>query len=163
MFEKTSDYTELLLNLSVIDQDGLVYHLVYDIPEEDFDVERGGQVEIIGWLYQYYNSELKDETFALLKKNVKITKERIPAVTQLFTPDWIVRYMVENSLGRLWVEGHPNDSLKAGWKYYLEEAEQEPEVKAKLAEIRVEYAKLNPEDIKMIENCTTSLIRVAAA
>ena len=87
----------------------------------------------------------------------------MPAVTQLFTPDWIVRYMVENSLGRLWVEGHPNDSLKAGWKYYLEEAEQEPEVKAKLAEIRVEYAKLNPEDIKMIENCTTSLIRVAAA
>ena len=160
MFEKTSDYTELLLNLSVIDQDGLVYHLVYDIPEEDFDVERGGQVEIIGWLYQYYNTEPKNEAFA---KKGRITKEEVPAVTQLFTPDWIVRYMVENSLGRLWVEGHPNDSLKAGWKYYLEEAEQEPEVKAKLAEIRVEYAKLNPEDIKMIENCTTSLIRVAAA
>lgn len=153
LFEKTSDYTELLLNLSVIDQDGVVYHLVHDIPEEDFDVERGGQVEIIGWMYQYYNTEPKNEAFA---KKGKITKEEVPAVTQLFTPDWIVRYMVENSLGRLWVEGHPNDSLKAGWKYYLEEAEQEPEVQAKLAKIRAEYAKLNPEDIKVIDPCMGS-------
>lgn len=153
LFEKTSDYTELLLNLSVIDQDGVVYHLVHDIPEEDFDVERGGQVEIIGWMYQYYNTEPKNEAFA---KKGKITKEEVPAVTQLFTPDWIVRYMVENSLGRLWVEGHPNDSLKAGWKYYLEEAEQEPEVQAKLAEIRTEYAKLSPEDIKVIDPCMGS-------
>ena len=153
LFEKTSDYTELLLNLSVIDQDSVVYHLVHDIPEEDFDVERGGQVEIIGWLYQYYNTEPKNEAFA---KKGKITKEEVPAVTQLFTPDWIVRYMVENSLGRLWVEGHPNDELKAGWKYYLEEAEQEPEVQAKLAEIRAEYAKINPEDIKVIDPCMGS-------
>ena len=153
LFEKTSDYTELLLNLSVIDQDGVVYHLVHDIPEEDFDVERGGQVEIIGWLYQYYNTEPKNEAFA---KKGKITKEEVPAVTQLFTPDWIVRYMVENSLGRLWVEGHPNDGLKAGWKYYLEEAEQEPGVQAKLGEIRAEYAKLNPEDIKVIDPCMGS-------
>ena len=144
LFEKTNDYTELLLNVSVIDQDGVVYHLVHDIPEEDFDVERGGQVEIIGWLYQYYNTEPKNEAFA---KKGKVTKEEIPAVTQLFTPDWIVRYMVENSLGRLWVEGHPNDDLKAGWKYYLEEAEQEPEVQAQLEEIRKEYSQLNPEDI----------------
>ena len=153
LFEKTNDYTELLLNQSVIDQDGVVYHLVHDIPEEDFDVERGGQVEIIGWLYQYYNTEPKNEAFA---KKGKITKEELPAVTQLFTPDWIVRYMVENSLGRLWVEGHPNDELKAGWKYYLEEAEQEPDVHAKLAEIRAEYAKLNPEDIKIIDPCMGS-------
>ena len=153
LFEKTNDYTELLLNLSVIDQDGVVYHLVYDIPEEDFDVERGGQVEIIGWLYQYYNTEPKNEAFA---KKGKITKEEVPAVTQLFTPDWIVRYMVENSLGRLWVEGHPNDELKAGWKYYLEEAEQESEVQAKLADIRAVYAKLNPEDIKVIDPCMGS-------
>ena len=157
LFEKTSDYTELLLNLSVIDQDGVVYHLVHDIPEEDFDMERGGQVEIIGWLYQYYNTEPKNEAFA---KKGKITKEEVPAVTQLFTPDWIVRYMVENSLGRLWVEGHPNDELKAGWKYYLEEAEQEPEVQAKLAEIRAEYAKLSPEDIKVIESKTQNLIQI---
>ena len=153
LFEKTSDYTELLLNLSVIDQDGVVYHLVHDIPEEDFNVERGGQVEIIGWLYQYYNTEPKNEAFA---KKGKITKEEVPAVTQLFTPDWIVRYMVENSLGRLWVEGHPNNELKAGWKYYLEEAAQETEVQAKLAEIRAEYAKLNPEDIKVIDPCMGS-------
>ena len=153
LFEKTSDYTELLLNLSVIDQDGVIYHLVHDIPEEDFDVERGGQVEIIGWLYQYYNTEPKNEAFA---KKGKITKEEVPAVTQLFTPDWIVRYMVENSLGRLWVEGHPNNELKAGWKYYLEEAEQEPGVEAKLAESRAEYAKLNPEDIKVIDPCMGS-------
>lgn len=153
LFEKTSDYTELLLNLSVIDQDGVVWHLVHDIPEEDFDVERGGQVEIIGWLYQYYNTEPKNEAFA---KKGKITKEEVPAVTQLFTPDWIVRYMVENSLGRLWVEGHPNDELKAGWKYYLEEAQQEPEVQAQLAEIRDEYAKLNPEDIRVIDPCMGS-------
>lgn len=153
LFEKTNDYTELLLNLSVIDQDGVVYHLVHDIPEEDFDVECGGQVEIIGWLYQYYNTEPKSEAFA---KNGKITKEEVPAVTQLFTPDWIVRYMVENSLGRLWVEGHPNDELKAEWKYYLEEAEQEPEVEEKLSEIRTEYAKLNPEDIKVIDPCMGS-------
>lgn len=153
LFEKTNDYTELLLNLSVIDQDGVVYHLVHDIPEEDFDVERGGQVEVIGWLYQYYNTEPKNEAFA---KKGKITKEEVPAVTQLFTPDWIVRYMVENSLGRLWLEGHPDGNLKAGWKYYLEEAEQEPEVLAQLTEIRAEYAKLNPEDIKIIDPCMGS-------
>lgn len=153
LFEKTKNYTELLLSLSIIDQDGVVYHLIHDIPEDDFNIERGGQVEIIGWLYQYYNTEPKAAAFA---KNGKITKEEIPAVTQLFTPDWIVRYMVENSLGRLWVEGHPECGLKENWKYYLEEAQQEPEVQAKLAEIRKEYAALNPEDIKLIDPCMGS-------
>ena len=153
LFEKTKNYTELLLSLSVIDQDGVVYHLLHDIPEDDFNIERGGQVEIIGWLYQYYNTEPKAAAFA---KNGKITKEEIPAVTQLFTPDWIVRYMVENSLGRLWVEGHPDCGLKENWKYYLEEAQQEPEVQAKLSEIRKEYAAMNPEDIKLIDPCMGS-------
>ena len=153
LFEKTKNYTELLLSLSVIDQDGVVYHLIHDIPEDDFNIERGGQVEIIGWLYQYYNTEPKAAAFA---KDGKITKEEIPAVTQLFTPDWIVRYMVENSLGRLWVEGHPECGLKENWKYYLEEAQQEPEVQAKLSEIRKEYAALNPEDIKLIDPCMGS-------
>ena len=153
LFEKTKNYTELLLSLSVIDQDGVVYHLIHDIPKDDFNIERGGQVEIIGWLYQYYNTEPKAAAFA---KNGKITKEEIPAVTQLFTPDWIVRYMVENSLGRLWVEGHPDCDLKENWKYYLEEAQQEPEVQAKLSEIRKEYAALNPEDIKLIDPCMGS-------
>lgn len=156
LFEETNNYTELLLSISFTDSDGVVYHLVHDIDEDDFNVEKEGQVEIIGWMYQYYNIEPKDETFALLKKNVKITKERIPAATQLFTPDWIVRYMVENSLGRLWVEGHPSDSLKENWKYYLEEAEQEADVQAQLEQIRAEYRNLNPEDIKVIDPCMGS-------
>ena len=152
LFEKTADYTELLLTISFTDSDGMVSHLVNDITEEDFTEA----VEIIGWLYQYYNSEPKDEVFALLKKNVKITKERIPAATQLFTPDWIVRYMVENSLGRLWVEGHPNETLKSEWKYYLEDAEQAESVKVELEQIRTEYKKLNPEDLKVIDPCMGS-------
>lgn len=153
LFERTSDYTELLLNVSAIDKEGVVYHLINDIPEEDFNIEKGGQVEIIGWMYQYYNTEPKNEAFA---KTGKITKEEIPAVTQLFTPDWIVRYMVENSLGRIWVEGHPNESLKAGWKYYLDEAEQDFEVQVKLNEIHTEYAELSPEDIHFIDPCMGS-------
>ena len=156
LFEKTSDYTELLLNLSVTDNDGVVRRLINDIPEEDFDIEQGGQVEIIGWLYQYYNTEPKNETFALLKKNVKITKERIPSATQLFTPHWIVRYMVENSLGRLWLEGHPDNALKQNWQYYLDEAEQEADVQKQLDEIKKEYVKLNPQDIKFIDPCMGS-------
>ena len=153
LFEKTTDYTEVLLNLSVVDQEGVVYKLTHDIPESDFNIEQGGQVEIIGWLYQYYNTEPKKAAF---EKNGKITKEEIPAVTQLFTPDWIVRYMVENSLGRLWVEGHPDGDLRKNWKYYLDEAPQEPEVQAKLATIRKEYAALNPEDLTLIDPCMGS-------
>lgn len=155
LFQKVDghDYTELLLNISFTDRDGVVYHLVNDIPESNFDVSQEGQVEIIGWAYQYYNTEPKAAVFA---KKEKYTKEEIPAATQLFTPDWIVRYMVENSLGRLWVEGHLNDGLKENWRYYLEEAEQEPEVQAQLAEIRKEYASLNPEDIKLIDPCMGS-------
>lgn len=163
LFEKTSDYTEILLNVSVTDQDGIVYHLTHDIKEEDFNISKvgedgkpTGQVEIIGWLYQYYNTEPKDEAFALLKKNVKITKERIPAATQLFTPDWIVRYMVENSIGRLWLEGHEDMSLKKEWIYYLDEAEQEADVERQLKSIREEYKLIKPEDIKVIDPCMGS-------
>ena len=155
LFEKTKDYTEVLLNLSVIDQEGVIYKLVHDIDEDDFNIEKGGQVEIIGWLYQYYNTEPKADVFSR-PSGTKIKKEDVPAATQLFTPDWIVRYMVENSLGRLWVEGHPNDELKLKWKYYLEEAEQEPGVQKKLAEIRREYSALNPEDLKCIDPCMGS-------
>lgn len=154
LFEKTKDYTELLLNLSVVDHEGVVFKLTHDIEERFFDVEdKDGQVEIIGWLYQYYNTEPKKAAF---EKSGKITKEEIPAVTQLFTPDWIVRYMVENSLGRLWVEGHPDSDLRKNWKYYLDEAPQEPEVQAKLATIRKEYAALNPEDLTLIDPCMGS-------
>lgn len=152
MFQKIADYTELLLPDNLLRDGSVIQRMIEWIPEKDWQ----DQVQIIGWLYQYYNSEKKDDVFAALKKNVKITKENIPAATQLFTPDWIVRYMVENSLGRLWVEGHPNDELKANWKYYLEEAEQEPDVQIQLAEIRKEYAQLKPENIKVIDPCCGS-------
>ena len=152
MFQRISDYTELLLPDNLLREGSVIEQMISTIPEEDWQ----DAVQIIGWLYQYYNAEKKDEVFAALKKNVKITKENIPAATQLFTPDWIVRYMVENSLGRLWVEGHPNDELKSGWKYYLEEAKQEPEVQAQLAEIRKEYAAMTPEQIKCIDPCCGS-------
>ena len=152
MFEEMGGYTELLLPNNILKQDSVLGHMVADIPEEDWQ----NAVQIIGWLYQYYNTELKDDTFALLKKNVKITKERIPSATQLFTPDWIVRYMVENSLGRLWLEGHPNAELHDGWKYYLDEAEQEPEVEAQLAKLREEYKIIKPEEIKVIDPCMGS-------
>jgi type II restriction/modification system DNA methylase subunit YeeA len=152
MFQRISDYTELLLPDNLLREGSVIEQMISLIQEEDWK----DAVQIIGWLYQYYNAEKKDEVFAALKKNVKITKENIPAATQLFTPDWIVRYMVENSLGRLWVEGHPNDELKSGWKYYLEEAEQEPEVQAQLAEIRKEYATMKPEEIRCIDPCCGS-------
>ena len=175
LFEADSNYMELLFGISYTNKDDVIYMLVNPetgIPEEDFNVstldEEGnptGQVEIIGWLYQYYNTELKDDTFAKLKKNVKITKERIPAATQLFTPDWIVRYMVENSIGRIWIEHlravDPSIDEKAtaerfGWKYYLPEAEQEEAVNVKLAEIRTTYKNLKPTDITCIDPCMGS-------
>lgn len=160
LFEETEDYTEMLLNISFTNEDDVIRMLVDGINESDFDIttvdengKQAGQVEIIGWLYQYYNTEPKNKAFA---KKGKITKEEVPAVTQLFTPDWIVRYMVENSLGRLWVEGHPDADLQGKWKYYLEEAEQESEVQAEIAKIHEEYAKLKPEDIKLIDPCMGS-------
>ena len=151
LFEQVDDYMPLLLALSFTDKDGVVCHLVNDIPESDWQ----DAVQIVGWLYQYYNTEPKEQVFANLKKNIKISKENIPAATQLFTPDWIVRYMVENSLGRLWSEGHPNFD-KSEWKYYLDEAPQEPQVAQQLADLRKGYAALTPEDIKCIDPCMGS-------
>lgn len=172
MFQKIADYTELLLPDNLLREGSVIQQMIELIPEDDWK----DAVQIIGWLYQYYNSEKKDDVFAALKKNVKITKENIPAATQLFTPDWIVRYMVENSLGRLWLEGHPDvkeqllpteeeqsayaagnrDPEDTKWHYYLEEAEQEPEVQAQLAEIRKEYAALIPDQLKVIDPCSGS-------
>lgn len=139
LFEKTDDYSELLLTISFTDKEGIVYHLVNDIDEDDFNVEKEGQIQIIGWLYQYYNIEPKDKVFQNLKKNIKISKENIPAATQLFTPHWIVQYMVENSLGRIpihnlkygnWSDEEKTkiDSLKSKWKYYIDDAEQTDEI-----------------------------------
>ena len=152
MFQKIEDYTELLLPDYLLREGSVIEQMVTLIPEDDWK----DQVQIIGWLYQYYNTEPKDKVFADLKKNIKISKEHIPAATQLFTPDWIVHYMVENSLGRLWLEGHPNNELKSEWKYYLDEAEQEPDVQAQLAEIRKLYAALKPEEILTIDPCAGS-------
>lgn len=172
MFQKIADYTELLFPDNLLREGSVIQQMIELIPEDDWK----DQVQIIGWLYQYYNSEKKDDVFAALKKNVKITKENIPAATQLFTPDWIVRYMVENSLGRLWLEGHPEvkdqllpteeeqSAYAAGnrdpedrkWHYYLEEAKQEPEVEKQLAEIRRDYAALTPDQLKVIDPCAGS-------
>ena len=172
MFQKIADYTELLFPDNLLREGSVIQQMIELIPEDDWK----DAVQIIGWLYQYYNSEKKDDVFAALKKNVKITKENIPAATQLFTPDWIVRYMVENSLGRLWLEGHPDvkeqllpteeeqsayaagnrDPEDTKWHYYLEEAEQEPEVQIQLAEIRKEYAALTPNQLKVIDPCSGS-------
>lgn len=157
IFQRLEDFTELLLPDNLLREGSVIERLVKQgdagsIPEEDWR----DQVQIIGWLYQYYNTEPKDKVFADLKKNIKVTKEKIPAATQLFTPDWIVRYMVENSLGRLWLEGHPNDILQGKWKYYLPEAEQEESVQKQLAEMRKEYANRKPEDIRCIDPCMGS-------
>ncbi len=155
LFEKIEDYTELLLPDNLLFSDSVIKRLVEEVPEEDFK-----EVEIIGWLYQFYISEKKDEVFSDLKKNIKISKENIPAATQLFTPAWIVKYMVENSAGRLWLEAHPDKELQDKWKYYIEPAEQEPEVQKQLDEIikgRGEVTSpLKPEDIKILDPCMGS-------
>ena len=160
--EGHGSYSELLITLSFNDPNGVVYRLVNEVDERWFDIhatdEDGkpmGQVQIMGWMYQYYNADLKDQVFKDLKKNIKISKQNIPAATQLFTPDWIVRYMVENSLGRLWAEGHP-DFDKSDWKYYLDEAPQEPQVEQQLKDIRAQYAKMEPEQLRVIDPCMGS-------
>ncbi len=164
MFQRIEDYTELLLPDYLLREGSAVQQMIELIPEDDWT----DQVQIIGWLYQYYNTEPKDKVFADLKKNIKITKENIPAATQLFTPDWIVRYMVENSLGRLWIErnmaqddhdiGHweDNNRLHSSWKYYLDEAEQDRETDMQLRTLRTAYKKMSPEDIKFIDPCMGS-------
>lgn len=151
MFEKIGGWTELLFPKNLLREDSIISHMINDIPEDDWK----DQVQIIGWLYQYYNSEPKDKVFADMKKNIKISAEAIPAATQLFTPDWIVRYMVENSLGRLWADGHGKPA-NSNWKYYLDEAEQEESVKIQLEKIREEYRNIKPEDIKFLDPCMGS-------
>ena len=160
MFTHIASYAALLLPDRLYIKDGLVYDLTHKIEEKDFKK----QVEILGWLYQYYISEKKDEVFASLKKNVKISRENIPAATQLFTPEWIVKYMVENSLGRLWLEygrrgmahGNDGDNLRRKWTYYIDEAEQETEVAQQLEELRAGNQIADPTLIKIIDPCMGS-------
>lgn len=150
MFEKISQTSELLFPDALLKAESVLGELA------KLDADSWSDIQVIGWLYQYYNTQLKDETFELLKKNVKITKDRIGAATQLFTPEWIVRYMVENSLGRLWQEGHHDKNLRMKWRYYMDEAPQEPEVAAQLAELRRGYAALQPEQLTVLDPCMGS-------
>ena len=176
IFTSINDYKTLLFPDNLLKDDSVLARLISDIDEDSWL----DQVQIIGWLYQYYNSELKD--IVMKKKNY--TKDDIPAATQLFTPDWIVRYMVENSLGRLYINKKKHEGIFAdgrdpsemtideindkrisnekyisnemGWKYYLPEAKQDAEVLKELEKIELEHSKLQPEDIKLIDPCMGS-------
>ncbi|MEE5993893.1 MAG: BREX-1 system adenine-specific DNA-methyltransferase PglX [Oscillospiraceae bacterium] len=152
MFEEIGGWTELLFPPNLLRSDSVIANMVSMIPENDWTE----QVQIIGWLYQYYNTEPKDKVFADLKKNIKISASAIPAATQLFTPDWIVRYMVDNSLGRIWLEGHENSEIKPNLQYYLDEAEQEEAVKSELEKIRSQSKNIQPEQIKFLDPCMGS-------
>ena len=127
-------------------KNSIIEHLVTDIPEEDWKE----QVQILGWIYQFYVSGNREE----FRKVKIVKKEHVPTLSQIFTPDWIVKYMTENSLGRLWLESSPNSSIKETMKYYIEDAKQEEEVQRKLDEIK--YKNVNPEDIRIIEPCCGS-------
>jgi hypothetical protein len=151
MFEKIDDYTEILFPDGLLATDSFIRHMTNTevILEDSWE-----KIEVIGWLYQYYIAEEKDQVFADLKKNIKITKDTLPAATQLFTPNWIVRYMVENSLGRIWLESYPESHLKLEWKYYLDEAKQDENVIKQLEEIRSKN--VNPEEITFLDPCCGS-------
>lgn len=153
LFQKTEDYTELLLTISYSDTDGVIHHLVHDIDEKDFDIEtidEGtnkpiGQVEIIGWMYQYYISEKHDKIINIYKGTVK--KDDIPAATQLFTTDWVVRYMVDNSLGRYWIERNPQSKLSEKLQFF---------VTPKSGKINYIDEKVSPEELTFFDPCMGS-------
>ena len=151
MFTKISDYKVLLFPDNLLRDESVLAKLISEIDEDAWL----DQVQIIGWLYQYYNTEPKANVYAR-PKGSKISKYDIPAVTQLFTPDWIVKYMVENSLGRLWLEGHENNALKENWRYYLEEAKQEESVQKQLDEIRLNRRNQKIEEVTVIDPCMGS-------
>ena len=131
MFKKKGTYLDILFPTGLLMENSLLVRLREEIGEET-------PIELIGWLYQYYNSEKKDEVFEGLKKNKKITKENIPAATQLFTPDWIVKYMVENSLGKLGIESTGiNENLRNSWKYYIDSEKEENLEKIKIEDIKI--------------------------
>lgn len=153
--EGHNSFSELLVALSFNDPNGVVYHLVNDVEEPWFDIHATGQVQIIGWMYQYYNTDMNDLVYDGSMSKSRIPKALLPAATTIYTPDWTVHYMVENSLGRLWYEGHPGFD-KSQWKYYLDKAPQEPQVEQQLEEIRAQYAKMEPEQLKVIDPCMGS-------
>ena len=131
IFKKKGTYSDILFPTGLLLENSLLIRIREEIGKE-------APIELIGWLYQYYNSEKKDQVFEALKKNTKITKENIPAATQLFTPDWIVKYMVENSLGKLALESTGiNESLKTNWKYYIESELDESSEKIKIEDVKI--------------------------
>ena len=143
LFEEIDDYSELLMPEDLLSQTSILAELRKVMTEDAC-----ADVEIIGWLYQFYISEKKDQVFAGLKKNVKITAENIPAATQLFTPHWIVRYLVENSLGRLWLLNRPHSKLAAQMDYYI--APEEPET---------DFLRITrPEDIRICDPNRKSVV-----
>ena len=158
LFERVDDETELLLPDSLLQTDSLIRELVTAIPEEDWQA-----IEIIGWLYQFYISEKKDQVIGKVVKS-----EDIPAATQLFTPNWIVQYLVQNSVGRLWLLANPTSTLASEWPYYIQPAEQTPEVQAQLdaliqTRIREDGDALNPESITCLDPaCGSGHILVVA-
>jgi hypothetical protein len=139
LFEKIGDETELLLPANLLHSDSLIRQLVEQVDEALWQ-----EIEIIGWLYQFYISEKKDQVIGKVVKS-----EDIPAATQLFTPNWIVKYMVQNSLGAQWLATYPQSPLKGQMDYYIEPAEQNEEVKAQLAAITPKA--LNPEELTLID------------
>ena len=156
LFEEAEDYSELLLPISINDEEGILRKLVDEVPEDSFNVEKEGQIEVIGWLYQYYNEEKKKEVDLKTKKGKKVEQDDIPAKTQLFTPKWIVKYMVENSLGNLWLEGHPNENLEEKWKFLVKGEKQEEEIEKKLEKLNENYKEMKLEEIKIIDPCMGS-------
>ena len=145
LFDKDQDYLELLLPKALLKGETFITKLM-EIGEENFL----NDVEVIGWLYQFY---VADDRQAFRDAKV-VTKDLIPTLTQVFTPDWIVRYMAENSVGRIWLESYPNSQLRSGMKYYVEDAKQEADIQKKIDEIK--YKNVNPEDIRIIEPCCGS-------
>jgi hypothetical protein len=146
LFSSDMSHLEYFIPSPLLFGDTIINKLI-EIDEADFKED----VEIIGWLYQFYIAIKKDEVYA---SKTTITKDTLPAVTQLFTPNWIVKYMAENSIGRIWLESYPSSAIKSEMKYYVDEAKQEPDVEEKLKAIR--YQNVNPEDIKIIEPCSGS-------
>ena len=155
VFEKVSDFTDLLLPETLLLPGGLIEKLTGDLSAADFDIssEGNGQVEIFGWMYQFYIAEKKDEVF---KSKDKINKGTLPAATQLFTPDWIVRYMVENTLGTIWVSSHSESSLKEDMRYYVDPDPSDDEVNSIIAQIKNDYQATSIRDIKFIDPCCGS-------
>lgn len=152
IFQKDKDYTELLLPDNLLHEESIISKMILLISESDWL----DAVEIIGWLYQYYNTKQNELVYDGSFSKKRIPKELLSAATTIYTPDWVVHYMVENSLGRLWLEGHDRESLKYKWRYYLDDIKQDESTKEDLKKIKYEYKSIKPEEISIIDPCMGS-------